>query len=143
MVKGEGLFSFRFSNFRFCSNSRYFGIKIWGFFWYLAKKIWGFFWYLAKKIWGFFFLKPKSFGDSGVMVIKCENLQLHSRGLSYILLKCMYRGYLCCNPFLESPVMAHNVFVNEHIVMLADSFTRKRAMHINIAKVIFSIENTT
>ena len=26
------------------------------------------------------------FGDSGVMVIKCENLQLHSRGLSYILL---------------------------------------------------------
>ena len=23
------------------------------------------------------------FGDSGVMVIKCENLQLHSRGLSY------------------------------------------------------------
>ena len=85
----------------------------------------------------------KSFGDSGVMLIKCENLQLHSRGLSYILLKCMYRGYLCCNPFLESPVMAHNVFVNEHIVMLADSFTRKRAMHINIAKVIFSIENTT
>lgn len=39
--------------------------------------------------------------------------------------------------------MAHNVFVNEHIVILADSFTRKRAMHINIAKVIFSIENTT
>ena len=39
--------------------------------------------------------------------------------------------------------MAHNVFVNEHIVMLADSFTRKRAMHINIAKVIFSVENTT
>ena len=39
--------------------------------------------------------------------------------------------------------MAHNVFVNEHIVMLADSFTRKQAMHINIAKVIFSIENTT
>lgn len=39
--------------------------------------------------------------------------------------------------------MAHNVFVNEHIVMLADSFTRTRAMHINIAKVIFSVENTT
>lgn len=39
--------------------------------------------------------------------------------------------------------MAHNVFVNEHIVMLADSVTRKRAMHINIAKVIFSVENTT
>lgn len=39
--------------------------------------------------------------------------------------------------------MAHNVFVNEHIVMLADSFARKRAMHINIAKVIFSVENTT
>ena len=38
--------------------------------------------------------------------------------------------------------MTHNVFVNEHIVMLADSFTRKRAMHINIAKVIFSVENT-
>ena len=69
-VKGEGLFSFRFSNFRFCSISRYVDIniwgffwyltkKIWGFFWYLAKKIWGFFWYLAKKIWGFFFLKTK------------------------------------------------------------------------------------
>ena len=39
--------------------------------------------------------------------------------------------------------MAHNVFANEHIVMLANSFTRRRAMHINIAKVIFSVENTT
>lgn len=39
--------------------------------------------------------------------------------------------------------MAHNVFVNEHIVTLADSFARRRAMHINIAKVIFSVENTT
>ena len=58
-VKGEGLFSFRFSNFRFCSISRYVDINIWGFFWYLTKKIWGFFWYLAKKIWGFFFLKTK------------------------------------------------------------------------------------
>ena len=62
-VKGEGLFSFRFSNFRFCSISRYFGIKIWGFFWYLAKKIWGFFWYLTKKIWGFFlYLVKKIWG---------------------------------------------------------------------------------
>ena len=62
-MKGEGLFSFRFSNFRFCSISRYFGIKIWGFFWYLAKKIWGFFLYLVKKIWGFFcFLTKKIWG---------------------------------------------------------------------------------
>lgn len=38
--------------------------------------------------------------------------------------------------------MAHNVFVNEHIVMLANSFTRRRAMYINIAKVIFSVQNT-
>ena len=30
-MKGEGFFSFRFSNSRFCSNFRYIGIKIWGF----------------------------------------------------------------------------------------------------------------
>ena len=84
----------------------------------------------------------KSFGNCGVMVIKCENLQLHSRGLSYILLKCIYRGYLCVTLFRIPGYMAHNVFVNEHIVMLADSFTRKRAMHINITKVIFSVGNT-
>lgn len=74
------------------------------------------------------------------MVIKCENLQLHSRGLSYS----MYNtGDTYVVTLFRIPGMAHNVFVNEHIVMLADSFTRKRAMHINIAKVIFSVENTT
>lgn len=70
------------------------------------------------------------------MVIKCENLQLHSWGLSYILLN-VYTGDIYVVTFLESPVMSHNVFVNEHILILADSFTRRRAMHINVAKVIF------
>lgn len=58
-VKGEGLFSFRFSISCVCSNSRYVDINIWGFFWYLVKKIWGFFWYLTKKIWGFFWYLAK------------------------------------------------------------------------------------
>ena len=132
MVKGEGLFSFRFSNFRFCSISRYFGIKIWGFFWYLIKKIWGFFWYLVKKIWGFFwylakkiwgffwylakkiwgffwylakkilgffFLKTKiiwRFWSNGYKMRKPPTSQ---SGAFLYTFKCIYRGYLCCNPF--------------------------------------------
>ena len=42
MVKGDGFFSFRFSNFRFCSISRYVDIKIWGFFFLKAKIVWRF-----------------------------------------------------------------------------------------------------
>jgi len=57
-VKGFSRFAFQISCI--CSNSRYFGIKIWGFFWYLIKNIWGFFWYLIKKIWGFFWYLAKN-----------------------------------------------------------------------------------
>lgn len=88
-VKGFSRFAFQISCI--CSNSRYFGIKIWGFFWYLIKKIWGFFWYLAKKIWGFFFLKTKiiwRFWSNGYKMRKPPTSQ---SGASYILLN-VYTG---------------------------------------------------